>query len=384
MRRAPVFLLAAIVAACTTPASDWWTFQHDLGHTGFVVGGMGPAPKPLWSIPLVAGTVSLTPPVFGAHRDTFRIFIGSGYGDNRIFALRPANGATMWTFTAAPNNGFFSAPVAADSGVYAATLGMAPHVYALRQNTGGVVWQTPLPVGTRASIAVGGGRVYVYSDDHKLRALSQATGAILWVASTTPTSVSQESSPAVGFGNVYVGSDSGLHAFNAITGAFQWMYPTNGHTGFSSPVVQMNTTTAPGLVLIGDNSGRLHAVNGATGTNVWTHTAGATLTGGSVAAAQGRVFVLDYGSVVALNVSSGAVLWNQPVPPVPRHSPAIARTVLFYHDNQSVYGLNTTTGAVGWNAPVPGNGNPSSPGAAMAIALEILLVPNKGHLHAFR
>jgi hypothetical protein len=46
--------------------------------------------------------------------------------------------------------------------------------------------------------------------------------------------------------------------------------------------------------------------------------------------------------------------------------------------------LSTATGAPVWKAPIPGNGNPNSPGAELAIALEILLVPNKGHLYAFR
>jgi outer membrane protein assembly factor BamB len=192
--------IAALVlaASCTTtnPGSDWWTFQHDVGHTGFVRGGMGRNPKQIWSTALVAGTTSLTPPVFGAIRDTFRIFIGSGYGGDTLFALSPNNGAILWKFAGHINNGFFGAPVAADSNVYAATLGQTPHVYAVRQRNGTLVWQTPLPTGTRASVTVGYGRVYVHTDDHRVYALSQANGAILWSSVTTPSCTHSTRSPA--------------------------------------------------------------------------------------------------------------------------------------------------------------------------------------------
>lgn len=382
LRSAGIAAVIVAVSACTNPSSDWWTFQHDLGHTGFVRGGMGKAPKPIWNTALVGGTTSLTPPVFGAIRDTFRIFIGSGYGGDTLFALSPNNGSILWKFAGHLNNGFFGAPVAADSNVYTATLGQTPYVYSVRQRNGSLVWQTPLPTGTRASVTVGHGRVYVHTDDHKLYALSQVNGVILWASTTTATAGSQESSPAIDSNRVYIGSDSGLHAFNALTGAFLWMYPTNGITGFSSPVVQMSSGGT--IVMIGDNSGRLHAVNAATGTNVWTYNAAATLAFGSVATSPGRVFLFDFSNVAALNVNTGALLWKQATPLIPRHSPAIARDVLFYHDDQTVFGLNTGTGVTVWTSPVPGNGNPNAPGAEMAIALEMLLVPNKGHLHAFR
>ena len=78
-----------VASACTTPSADWWTFQRDARRTGYVRGGMGRNPQLFWQVPLVSGTTSLTPPVWGAIGSTFRIFIGSGYGDGRLFALPP-------------------------------------------------------------------------------------------------------------------------------------------------------------------------------------------------------------------------------------------------------------------------------------------------------
>jgi outer membrane protein assembly factor BamB len=389
---ATLLTLAASVAGCpprfpgppTTATSGWWTFQHDLGRTGYLVGAIGSSPKLFWDVPVVSGTISLTPPVFGAIGDTFRVFIGSGYGDNKMYALSPYTGAVLWTFPAAANNGFFGAPAAANDNVYAATLGSTPQVYALGQANGGLVWQTPLPVGSRASVAVGQGRVFVNTDQHKLYALNQQTGAVLWSASTSTGTTSQESSPSLGFNNVYVGSDSALFAFNVATGALVWNYPLTDVVGFSSPVIQIASGTTPALVLIGTNDRKLHAVNALTGAAVWGYTASATLAFGSVAIAQGKVFVFDFSSVVALDVNTGALLWTQATPRIPRHSPAVVGSVLYYSDDQAVNELNTGTGAPVWKAAIPGNGDPNSPGAEMASALEILLVPNKGHVHAFR
>jgi outer membrane protein assembly factor BamB len=377
----------AITGGCTRPSSGWWMFQKDVDHSGYVVGGMGKSPKLYWDASLVSGTVSLTAPVFGLIGDTARVFIGSGYGDGKLYALTPSTGAVQWTFTAAPSTGFFGTPAAANNTLYAATLGTSPHVYAVAQATGALVWQTPLPsVGSRASVAVAQDRVFVNTDQHKLYALNQGTGAILWSATTTSGATSQESSPAVSvaLNTVYVGSDSALHAFNMTTGAVLWRYPLTGIPGFSSPVIQPASGSTPALVLIGTNDRKLHAVNATTGAGVWVLTTGATLAFGSVAMAPGKVFLFDFSSVVALNAATGAGLWTQVAPQIPRHSPAIGGGVLFYSDDQAVYGLSTATGVPVWKAPIPGNGNPNSPGAEMAIALEILLVPNKGHLYAFR
>src|SRR5687767_9217718 len=170
------FLIAALglgLSACTTASSAWWTFQADVQRTGRS-SGIGPKPNLYWQVPLVSGTISLTPPVFGAIGDTFRVFIGSGYGDSRVFALSPYTGATIWTFTAVPGTGFFGAPAAADDNVYIASKGNTPHVYALTQRTGAVIWQTPLPAtGSGASVAVAHGMVFVNTDQHIVYALDQ-------------------------------------------------------------------------------------------------------------------------------------------------------------------------------------------------------------------
>jgi outer membrane protein assembly factor BamB len=63
---------------------------------------------------------------------------------------------------------------------------------------------------------------------------------------------------------VYVGSDNGLYAFNLSTGAPLWpRYPLGGTPGFRLPVIA--SPNAPPLVLIGDSSQTITAVNAITG-----------------------------------------------------------------------------------------------------------------------
>ena len=376
--RALAVLAAALLAGCP---SYWWTYQNDPRHSGHVAGGMGRSPALRWDVAPGGGGSALTPPVFGAIDDTFRLFIGTGYGDRSLRALSPYTGATLWQFTAPAGNGFMGAPAALGGQVFAATLGLAPAAYALRQDTGALLWSTPLPAsGSRASLAVFAGRVYVNTDAHLLHALDQATGAIQWTAATSAGATSQESSPAVGFGKVYVGSDDGLYAFDMLSGAPAWKYTLPAAAGFSSPVLVAGGTPGP-LVLIGSADMKVHAVNALTGAGVWTWSSNMSLANISVAHAHGIVFAANLAGAVALDVTSGAVLWTQAFG-LPRKSPAIAGRVVFYADDTTVVGLDAASGAPVWKAAIPGSG--LVPGNDMAIALERLIVPNRGHVYAFQ
>lgn len=376
---ATAFLVLAVSTLSACAPQHWWTYQSDIEHTGHSRGGVGRSPMLLWDITPGGGTSDLTPPVFGAIGDTFRLFLGTGYGDRSLYALSPYTGATLWKFTAPVDNGFAGAPVAVNDNVFAATLGLTPTVYALRQATGAVVWQTPLPsTGSRASIAVAAGRVFVNTDAHQLHALDELTGAMLWSANTSAGTSSQHSSPAIG-NKVYVGSDDGLYAFHFATGALAWKYTLPAIVGFSSPVLVSSSTGVP-LVLISTADMKVHAVHANTGVGVWTHTSNVSLADTSLAFADGRVFTRNYSGAVALDVNTGAVVWTQATG-LPTKTPAIAGRVVYYSDGGGVVGLQTSTGAPTWKAPIPGG---TVAGADMAIALEILIVPNRGHVYAFK
>lgn len=379
--RAFALFAAFFVSSCATP-QYWWSYQNDLDRAGYSRSGIGRSAALRWDIPLGGGTSDLTPPVFGAIGDTFRVFIGTGYGTRTLYALHPQTGATLWTFAAPPGNGFFGAPAAVDARVFAATLGQAPAVYALDQATGALIWHTPLAgTGSRASVAVAGGRVLVNTDAHELRSFDAATGTLQWTAPTSPGATSQESSPAVFLNAVYVGSDNGLYAFNLSTGVPLWpRYPLGGTPGFSSPVIALRPN-APPLVLIGDSSGAITAVNAITGALAWSHATGVSLANMTVAVAEGRVFARHLAEAVALDLNTGALLWSRALP-LANKSPAVGGRVVYYSVGSDVVGLDTATGAPTWKGATPIVSQVA--GADMAIALEILVVPNGGHVYAFK
>jgi outer membrane protein assembly factor BamB len=323
----------------------------------------------------------LTPPVFGAIGDTFRVFIGTGYGTQTLYALHPQTGATLWIFTPAQGNGFVGAPAAVDARVFAATLGQAPEVYALDQATGAVIWHTPLPgTGSRASVAVAAGRVLVNTDAHELRSFDAATGALQWTAPTSPGATSQESSPAVFLGAEYVGSDNGLYAFNLSTGAPLWpRYPLGGTPGFVSRdrIAPQRTAAGPHRRQQ-PNHHRRERHHGCAGMVARDRR---PLTNMTVAVAEGRVFARHLAEAVALDLNTGALLWSRALP-LASKSPAVGGRVVYYSIGNDLVGLDTATGAPAWKGATPIVSQVA--GADMAIALEILVIPNGGHVYAFK
>lgn len=396
MKRRPVraalgrflVVLAALTVAACGGEPRWWMFQTDLRHTGHNPGLSSRSPHTLrWAVPLVTGTIQLTPPVFGRSK----ILIGSWPGDGRLYALWPDNGSVLWSFAAPAGNGFQGAAAAVGDRVYAATFGPSPHVYALNEGTGAVVWQTPLPAGSIASIAVADGRVFVNTDQHRLYAFAAATGALVWSAFTSPGVSAQGSSPAVGSGRVFVGSDDGLFAFDAVTGAQSWKFPLASPPSWSSPVLHVPPTGAP-LVYI-STVGRpgvsptLHAVNATTGAPAWSYVGAGLLGAHTSALANGRLFIVDYVTLKALDAVTGRSIWAYTptgAASTPVGALAAGDELVYYSDVELIRGVDMATGTLVWQAPIPGNGHPNAPGNSPGIEFELLVVPNKGYVYAFR
>ncbi len=363
-------------------------FQADARHGGRNPGLSSRSPHVLaWNVPLVTGTLQLTPPVFGRSK----VLVGSWPGDGKLYALRPGDGSVIWSFTAPAGNGFQGAAAAVGDRVFAVTFGPTPFVYALDEASGAVVWQTPLPGGSSASVAVVGGHVLVNGDQHRLYALAAGTGAVLWSAATSPGAGSQLSAPAVEFGRVFVGSDDGLFAFDLLNGAQIWKFPLASPPSWSSPVLYVPPTGVP-LVYISTVGGAgvsptLHAVNATTGAQVWSY-AGAGLLGTHTSAlGNGRLFIFEYLTLKALDAATGAPIWAytpMPAAATPVGAMAVGDRLVYYADGQLIRGVDMTNGKLVWQAPIPGNGNPNAPGNSPGIEFELLVVPNKGHVHAFR
>ena len=382
--RSGVLLTAAFAltqSACahtTQPASAWWTFQADVPRPGTVPPGtLAFPPQLVWDATLFAGTHSLAQAVVGDGH----VYVAAGNGS--VHALALATGAPVWSYPAATLLGSATVPAAANAHVYVAPMGTSPSLVALT-SAGVLAWQTPLAAPSRAPVAVADGRIFVNTDQHRLYAFDQQSGAQLWSAATAPGATSQESAPAAGFGRVFVGSDDGLYAFDPASGAQLWHYTTPAVVGFSSPVLRPAAAGVPDLVYIGDNAGTLHAVDAATGAQAWSYQGAATLAFSTVAFADGRVVLLDFTRVKALDAATGALLWDVNLGVIPRYASAVTDGVIYVvSDDLLVRGLRLSNGTQVWSAPVPGNGQASAPFAPPSIAAGLLLVPSRGHVYAF-
>jgi eukaryotic-like serine/threonine-protein kinase len=137
--------------------------------------------------------------------------------------------------------------------------------------------------------------VYATGKDKVVYALNLTTGKKIWTYKLVKTSNSAVSSSALDGDTLYLGSNDGVYALNASTGALVWHVLT-GPTFYASPAI-----TGPAgqqVLIIGDNAGRLYALNLADGSTVWTQR---PITAGfwaSPAVSQGTIYVVGLDGVL--------------------------------------------------------------------------------------
>jgi FOG: WD40-like repeat len=152
------------------------------------------------------------------------------------------------------------------------------------------------------------------------------------------------------------GSANGkLHALDSATGQELWTFPPdalNGDHAWTTPAV------ANGIVYFGVNRPIpvVYAVNATTGQEVWHHTGPIANIVSSPTLIDGRLYVaFTDGSIRALDATNGQVIWNVTHTAGAFSSPAIAggRLYIAIH-NQGLLALDANTGSELWLAPMPG------------------------------
>jgi eukaryotic-like serine/threonine-protein kinase len=184
-------------------------------------------------------------------------------------------------------------------------------------------------------------------------------GQVQWTY-TTGTHIS--SGPAVAGGIVYIGSDDGrVHALNAATGQVTWTYATGGGI-ITSPAMAV----AGGTVYIGSAVGTVYALDAVTGQVRWTYTtAGNLVSSTAVAVAGGTVYIASAtNKVYALDAVTGHLRWTYTTASYVDSSPAVAGgTAYIASADGTVYALTAVTGHLRWTYPTGGQVE-SSPAVA--------------------
>src|SRR2546423_750557 len=269
----------------------------------------------------------------GAAYDAGKVFTVNG--DGVMQALDAGSGAVLWSQKLAGQYAFSSEPTAVDGVVYTGGAGSGGTLYAVREDTGTVLWTQ--------SVANG---------DH--------------------------SSPAVAAGSVFVSyACPNVYAFARDTGIEQWSYhPGCSGGGGRTPVY------ANGRLYVRDNSSGyvFDATNGKVLDSFTSSVAPAV--------ASDLGYRLDGGALEAFDASTGVTRWTfrdatLATPPV------VAGDTVYAGGGSRIYGLDRHSGAVTWSDDVgatilpPDEHNVSSPVAGLGAGDGLLVVPASGKVVAY-
>ena len=233
----------------------------------------------------------------------------------RLSAFDADNGRYRWSIQ---TSAAISSPTVAGGKVFVGGTSVEAHDLA----NGALLWSTPLPENTVASVSAKNDRLFAVGG-HFVYSLDAETGAIVWQKNID---VFQVSSPAIANGMVYVGDFSSgfVYALRAGNGSVAWKFDTQGGLPDSSPAV------VDGVVYIGDYShDAVWALNAETGARIWRSTGGGSQ--GSVSVANGVVYAASYwgNTMYAFDATTGVTLWSSPLPGHSQSTPAIVNGMVY-------------------------------------------------------
>jgi len=239
-------------------------------------------------------------------------------------------------------------------------------VSAFSAGNGGLIWRTALrPASENASVTGGGvaavpGRVFAATGFRQLAALDAATGDVLWTAALDAPARSAPT--ASGALVIVVTQANSVYAVNQSDGAVRWRYPgpasNSDLLASASPAVSGNTAVVP------LSTGEIVALDVRDGSVLWRElvtggSVGSALTGLRDASASpvvsgGTVYATGVGgSIVAVNLATGARTWAQPIGS--SFTPVVSGNALFMVDiGGRAVALDRRSGRVLWAIQLPG------------------------------
>ncbi len=301
--------------------------------------------------------------------------LGSAPGGGVLLALNASSGAVLWRFNT--------------------VIGPDPGVRSLGVGAGGA-WETPL-VGGDGSVTYGIGNPYqtaaaaiahpaldLYTDSDVN--LDAATGKLRWhyqgVSDDFKDHDMQASPMSAGSRGVPVVIGSGkmgyVYEMNASTGRLIWNTPVGAHNGHDNDSLQAlehrSTLKAPFTILPGPLGGVL-ADLAVAGNSVYVETLNAPVTYTTLSLRNATSPAgTPTGEVEALNLATGKVQWDKKVPTLPLGALTVSHDLVFTTlYNGVLIALNRSTGAIVYRRRLP-----TSTNSPIAIAGNTVIVPAGG------
>ncbi|MEM9043376.1 MAG: PQQ-binding-like beta-propeller repeat protein [Pseudomonadota bacterium] len=241
---------------------------------------------------------------------------------SQVSAFDAASGSLRWEVDLTPEEedgeeGFGGGLAAEGETVFVST-GFG-EITALSLSGGETIWQQKFSAPFRAAPSVANGIVVAVARDDQAYAMRAATGELLWrnQGVSADAGILGGSTAAIAGGLVVLPYSSGeLLALDVGTGRSVWSAVlTGGRRGLARSSITDITgdpTVAGPFVLAANQSGRLVAIDGRSGTRVWTRSLGATKPLWPV---EDTLFMMsDLAELHRVNLRDGATLWITPLP----------------------------------------------------------------------
>lgn len=195
--------------------------------------------------------------------------------------------------------------------IYAANDGQ---VYAVKANSGKVVWTFPTQTETLSQPVIDEKNLYLLASNGNLFSLEASTGKLNWSyfqRDNSAMSIRSSSSPVIDGNLLYIGfSDGTLAAFDKTNGFLKW---ERSFSGAKNRFKDLDSTP----VVSGDHiyvttfSGGLFCLKKSSGDIIWQNEDGSA--SGVVVAANKLFYSSASNSIIALDASTGKQIWSYKV-----------------------------------------------------------------------
>ncbi|MEM2944480.1 MAG: PQQ-binding-like beta-propeller repeat protein [Methanomassiliicoccales archaeon] len=360
----------------------WTSFRHDLFNTGESQGIALLEAEKIWELNLESGAIDSSLIVSGnrIYVSTAGVYNWSEFEYDclpQVFCLN-FSGDILWRSELNASGYQISTPVVAgDMIVVASTDGQ---VYSFSKNDGSLMWKsnisytylgiTSSPIFYRNQIILGGGDGTVYS--------FAENGSLLW--STKIASSIYFSSPAARNGIIYIGSEDGkLHAIYANGTGELWNATIGGKVrsapALTDDMIIVTYAAYEGFVAV-DGGVVALAYNGE---ELWRVDVNATTA--SVALCNEGIVVTSSDGISLISID-GALKWKKDLRALLKGSPSVAGNIIYVttYNESEIYALDLN-GDVLWQIPLdPVDYSMCSPTITDTM---VLVSSDNGYIYAF-